>query len=193
MLFHIHAHLFQDLDSETYASGQRKTSALAKKEIILNGDSVLYGAPEFADAALMMLFSQKSRHSYGTRMDSVDMRNFCEFIAHIWQVHPFMEGNTRTVATFCALYLDQLGFDVDNKPFSEHARYFRDALVRANYRNAKADIMPDLHYLMQFFENMLHGARHELKSRDLICQRLFEDPTLLRNIPASEALNRSGR
>ena len=52
-----------------------------------------------------------------------------DFIAGIWQIHPFREGNTRTTAVFAILYLRQLGFDVDNTPFATHAQYFRAALA----------------------------------------------------------------
>ncbi len=190
MLFSIHRYLFQDLDDATYAPGRPKTEALAKKETILNGDSVLYGAPEFIDGALKLFFDREATRAYSAAMAPDELRGFCEFITHIWQVHPFKEGNTRTVAVFSALYLDYLGFDTSNEPFARHARYFRDALVRANYRNAKADVMPDLAFLVRFYENMLHDAGHALRSKDLVCPALFERPELLRNMPAAEALTK---
>ncbi|MDO4443538.1 MAG: Fic family protein [Slackia sp.] len=188
-LFYIHRFLFQDFDDAFYAPGRIKTEQLVKKEAILNGDSVLYGAPEFANNALAMFFEREMTHAYGFDMTGDDLENFCAFIAHIWQVHPFEEGNTRTIAVFGALYLDYLGFDIDNDPFTEHARYFRNALVRANYRNAKAKIAPTLRYLVRFFENTLHDAKHRLESKDLACLELFEHPELLRNIPPAEALS----
>lgn len=188
MLTHIHAYLFQDLDGNLYSPGTYKTEPLAKKEYILNGDSVLYGAPEFIDNALAMFFSSEASYRYDAELTGDHIEHFAQFISNVWQVHPFKEGNTRTIAVFSALYLDSLGFDVSNEPFAQHARYFRNALVRATYRNAKAKIMPELKYLIRFFDNMINGTHHTLKSRDLICTALFEDPTLLRNMPASEAL-----
>lgn len=190
MLGRVHRYLFQDLDDSVYAPGEYKTEALAKKETILNGDSVLYGAPDLIDGALSLFFGRESAYVYGGDMNAPDLENFAGFLSHVWQVHPFKEGNTRTVAVFAALYLDSLGFDVGNEPFASNSRYFRDALVRANYRNAKAGVMPEMAYLIRFLENMLHDAGHELRSRDLMCEPLFRNPALLRNMPISEALVR---
>lgn len=190
MLAHIHRHLFQDLDDAVYAPGSYKTDQLVKREYVLNGDSVLYGAPEFIDNALTMFFAGEASYVYGASMSADDIGHLAEFVSHIWQVHPFKEGNTRTIAVFTELYLDYLGFDAANEPFADNARYFRNALVRANYRNAKAGIMPDLKYLIRFFENMLHEAGNELRSRDMLCEALFENPSLIRNMPESEAIEK---
>ena len=78
-------------------------------------------------------------------------RRVSGFVSSIWQVHPFCEGNTRTVATFPVLYLQNLGIDIDEEPFCEHARFFRDALVRSNYASAKDGIVPDKSFLRMFF------------------------------------------
>ena len=179
----IHRALFQDLDAKTYRPGEYKTEPLAKRETVLNGDSVVYGAPEYIAPMLAYLFEQETGSYYGVAFDAERLVHFASFISHIWQVHPFVEGNTRTTAVFAELYLRNLGFDAENEPFERHARYFRDALVRANYRNARAGVEPDASYLVIFFENMLCGASNELRSRDLLCLPLFDDPSLLCNLP----------
>lgn len=190
MLSYIHRYLFQDLDQAVYIPGKYKDSQLVKRESILNGDSVLYGAPEFIDNAPAMFFAAEAGHAYGTSMSGVELDNLAAFIAHIWQVHPFVEGNTRTIAVFTELYLDHLGFDARNEPFADNARYFRNALVRANYRNARAGIAPDSSYLVRFLDNAVNGASHELHSRDLMCEALFADPSLIRNMPSSAAIEK---
>ena len=78
---------------------------------------------------------------------------------------------------------------MDNEPFERHARYFRDALVRANYRNAKAGVLPDLRFVVRFLDNLLNEAEHELRSRDLACKALFDDPSFLRNVDPSQAIS----
>lgn len=87
--------------------------------------------------------------------------------ADVWQVHAFGEGNTRTTSIFAIKYLRKLGFDVTNDAFAENARYFRNALVRANYTNLPRGIHPTPVYLERFFANLMLGARHELKNRYL--------------------------
>ena len=63
------------------------------------------------------------------------VEHIVQFVAKLWQIHPFREGNTRTTAVFAILYLRSLGFAVMNDLFANHSWYFRNALVRANYQN----------------------------------------------------------
>lgn len=188
MLDEIHRQLFQDLDPTVYHPGVHKTAQLGKSELILNGDSVLYSDPSMIDGALAFAFSEEDDYAYHVEFDDAQIDHLSRFVSRLWQVHPFCEGNTRTIAVFTILYLRHLGFDADNEPFEKHARYFRDALVRANYRNAKADALPDRTFLNRFFENMLASGDKELRSCDLMVQTLFDDPTLLRNVEPSKAI-----
>lgn len=188
VLSFIHHALFQDLDASLYQPGIYKKVALQKSELILNGDSVVYADPALIERSLSFLFEEETLYAYGIDFDAVQLEHFSRFVARLWQVHPFVEGNTRTTAVFAILYLRNLGFDVDNAPFEHNARYFRDALVRANYRNVKARVLPDRGYLVRFFENLLAGTQHELLSRDLMVQALYDDPSLLRNVDPSKAL-----
>lgn len=135
-------------------------------------------------------FANKAAAAYTTFTDE-ELRRFCHTIAFLWQVHPFYEGNTRTIAVFSELYLNSLGFQVANDPFAKHARYFRDALVRAQYRNAAAKIFPDDSFLMRFYKNVIGEDGGELNRTEMICARLFEDPTLLRNVDPKDALRKA--
>ena len=130
MLAVIHGALFQDLDAATYRPGEYKTEALQKREFVLNGDSVVYADPSLIERSLAFLFDEERSHVYGIEFDEAQLEHLGRFIARLWQVHPFVEGNTRTTAVRSVLYLHDLAFDMDNEPFERHARYFRDALVR---------------------------------------------------------------
>ena len=189
MLTNVHQYLFQDLDSNTYHPGRFKAERMVKQEDILNGDSVLYADPMTYNMSLRGAFANEAAKAY-TTFSNDELRGFCHFIAFLWQVHPFVEGNTRTVAVFSELYLNYLGFSVTNEPFGKHARFYRDALVRAMYRNAAAGVMPDDSFLVAFYENALGFANHELSREALVCTPLFENPDLLRNINPKEALRR---
>lgn len=188
MLMEVHRYLFQDLDPSIYHPGEFKAERMVKQEDILNGDSVLYADPLTYEMALRGVFATEQGADYHS-MAHEDLAAFSHRMAFIWQVHPFYEGNTRTIAVFSELYLNHLGFDVTNEPFEKHARYFRDALVRAMYRNAAADIMPDSTYLTAFYENVLGFAQNPLVREDLICTRLFDEPQLIRNVDPEDALN----
>ena len=188
MLLLVHRTLFQDMDEEAYRPGQYKTERLAKQEDILNGDSVLYADPTMIQASLDYLFREESRERYGTSLSETDVARLAKFVSLLWQVHPFVEGNTRTVAVFSELYLGSLGFTVGNEPFQKHARYYRDALVRANYRNNEAGILPERGPLEAFYGNLLLDAGHPLNREELICPELFDNPQLLKHIDPSRAL-----
>ena len=47
-------------------------------------------------------------------------------------------------------------------------RYFRNALVRANYRNPSKGIGPNKSFLIRFFRNLMLGEHHELKNRYML-------------------------
>lgn len=51
--------------------------------------------------------------------------------------------------------------------FAEHSWYFRNALVRANYRNAVKGIDYTPKYLERFFRNLLFNEQWELRNRYL--------------------------
>ena len=94
--------------------------------------------------------------------------HFARFIAQIWQVHPFGEGNTRTTAVFAIKYLRSLGYHATNNMFKENSWYFRNALVRANYADYPRGVKREWGYLEAFFRNLLLGEKNELKSRYLL-------------------------
>ena len=136
---------------------------------------MLYADPLTYEMSLRGAFANEAAAAYTTFTDE-ELQRFCHTIAFLWQVHPFYEGNTRTIAVFSELYLNNLGFQVANDPFAKHARYFRDALVRAQYRNAAAKLFPDNSFLMRFYKNVIGEEGDEMNRSDMICTRLFEDP-----------------
>lgn len=78
-----------------------------------------------------------------------------DFVTLLWQNHPFREGNTRTTAVFIIKYLRSIGFKVDNDLFAGNSWYFRNALVRANYRNPSKGIEPNKSFLIKFFRKSI--------------------------------------
>ena len=188
LLSHIHAYLFQDLDKNVYHPGEFKSERMIKQEEVLNGDSVLYADPLVYNMSLTGAFSAEAAKMYTTFTEE-EIKGFCHTVAFLWQVHPFYEGNTRTIAVFSELYLNFLGFRVTNEPFEKHAKYYRNALVRAIYRNAPAGIFPNESFLVAFYKNALNLSQQDLNDSELMCPALFENPSLLRNIDPSKALH----
>jgi hypothetical protein len=69
---------------------------------------------------------------------------------------------------FAIKYLRSQGFQVNNELFEQHSWYFRNALVRANYRNLSKGISYEPLFLIRFFRNLLLGEKNILKNRYMI-------------------------
>lgn len=148
-------------------AGKLRNYDITKREWVLDGDTVNYLNWEDLRRAIDYDINQEREFSYkGISVDAM-IKHITRFVSGLWQIHPFCEGNTRTTAVFTILYLRSIGFKVDNSPFARHSWYFRNALVRANYKNAIKGIDYTLIYLEHFFRNLLLGERWDLRNRYL--------------------------
>ena len=103
--------------------------------------------------------TQKKEFSYKGISTDTMVEHITRFVSSLWQIHAFCEGNTHTTAVFTILYLRSIGFKIDNSLFVRHSWYFRNALVRANYKNAIKGIDYTSVYLEHFFRNLLFGEK----------------------------------
>lgn len=149
-------------------AGQFREYDISKKEWVLRGDSVLYGRWQDLRMAIEYDLEQERQFNYSTLNKGQMMEHLAKFVAGIWQTHPFREGNTRTTAVFTIKYLRSQGFNVNNQMFEQHSWYFRNALVRANYRNLEKGINYEPIFLVRFFRNLLLGENNILKNRYMI-------------------------
>ena len=147
----------------------------AKRNI--DGESVFYANADMIYQTLDYDFSQEKTFDYSKLTMQEKIKHLARFIANIWQIHPFGEGNTRTTAVFTIKYLNSLGFKVNNEPFEKHSWYFRNALVRANYTNMTKGIYMNTKYLEKFFRNLLLNEKNELKNR-YVDIRYNENPAI---------------
>lgn len=148
-------------------AGKIRDYDISKKEWVLDGDSVMYGAAFELKAALDYDFEQERHFSYKNLTLEETVKHMTFFVSRLWQIHAFGEGNTRTTAVFTIKYLRSLGFNADNRIFAENSWYFRNALVRANYNNLQKGIHENPEFLEKFFRNLLLGEHNELKNRFL--------------------------
>lgn len=148
-------------------AGKIRDYDISKKEWVLDGDSVMYGAAFELKAALDYDFEQERHFSYKNLTLEETVNHITFFVSRLWQIHAFGEGNTRTTAVFTIKYLRSLGFNADNELFAENSWYFRNALVRANYNNLQKGIHENPEFLEKFFRNLLLGEHNELKNRFL--------------------------
>ena len=149
-------------------AGQLRDYEISKKEWVLRGDSVTYGFSFELEQAIDYDLQQEKEFSYSGLSIADTIEHLAKFIAGLWQIHPFGEGNTRTSAVFLIKYLRQIGFSAENDMFEKYSWYFRNALVRANYRNVKKGIEPDSSFLVAFIRNLLLGENNPLHNRYML-------------------------
>ncbi|MDR1884386.1 MAG: winged helix-turn-helix transcriptional regulator [Prevotella sp.] len=160
----IHKRLF----SSTYKfAGKVRDYDISKNEWVLNGKSVMYASAYRLRDALEHDFNQEKAFDYKGLTPRETVEHIAKFISNIWQAHVFGEGNTRTTVVFAIKYLRTFGFEVENDMFAQHSWYFRNALVRANYKDTQNKIYATQEYLMHFFGNVIFGENNELKNRYL--------------------------
>ena len=161
-LLNIHKRLFKGIFD---GAGIYRNYNFTKKEWVLNGDTVIYASFDTIKETLEYDFEQEKNFSYkGLSLDE-SIKHLCRFTSNIWQVHPFCEGNTRTTAVFLIKYLRTFGFNINDEVFAENSWYFRNSLVRANYKNFEKNVFEDTSFLEKFFYNLLTNANYELKNR----------------------------
>lgn len=111
---------------------------------------------------------QEKDFSYSGLSSDEIIEHIADFVTLLWQNHPFCEGNTRTTAVFVIKYLRSIGFKEDNNLFAGNSCLFRNALVRANYRNPSRGIEADKSFLLKFFRNLMLGEHNELRNRYML-------------------------
>ena len=161
-MLNIHKRLFTGIYKE---AGKYREYNFTKKEWILNDDTVTYSSYETIKETIEYDFNQEKNFSYKDLSIDDSISHLSRFISNIWQVHPFCEGNTRTTAVFLIKYLRTFGFNVNDEIFADNSWYFRNALVRANYKNYEKNVFEDITFLEKFFHNLLTNTKYELKNR----------------------------
>ena len=163
-LISIHKQLFDGVFNH---AGKLRTYNFSKKEWVLDGASVLYSDYRLIETTLQYDFETERKFDYSHLSDNELIDHLSIFISNIWQIHAFEEGNTRTTAVFVIKYLRSLGYDVANDVFAKNSWYFRNSLVRANYKHFRKGVFEDRTFIIKFLRNLLLNENNQLHNRDL--------------------------
>lgn len=110
-------------------AGKYRLINVQKREPLLAGKSVWYSNWENIDEDLNTAWNNISKVDW----KSLSHEKFTKSIAHlfpaIWQVHPFREGNTRTIVMLIALFSEHYGYYFDYELVASSAGYIRNAFV----------------------------------------------------------------
>ena len=125
----IHKFLFGDIYDW---AGNYRIINIQKAERLLGGRSVWYSNDEDIKRDLADAF--QAIHDFN--WDACSREEFVSALSHlfphIWQVHPFREGNTRTVVMLMTLFVEAHGYYFDKDLLAASAGYVRDSLVMAS-------------------------------------------------------------
>jgi len=175
----IHRELFQGLEllDRNLTPGEFKDRNWRKSERILYGQSVQYGSADTVEDNLREAIADERKTPYILPFEHEGIARLSTFCSLIWQIHPFSEGNTRTVAVFIEKYLRSMGLPIDNSHFELHSVYFRDALVRSCFADAQLGVSREPLFLQHFFENLLLGTNHAFVFQELYVEALDDKQT----------------
>lgn len=128
-LCQFHKHIFQDLYDW---AGMPRNIDIEKEERALGGLSIEYTPFDIIETQGINILEKMTSIKWRELPLKERAILFSDSLAALWKVHPFREGNTRTVITFCCQYYETQGFKINRKLLEHNSGYVRDSLVAAN-------------------------------------------------------------
>ncbi len=125
----IHKYILDDIYDW---AGEFRTVPMVKPEDILGGDTVRYAYPKEIEPKAKECLNELNRVNWNAKSLDDKAMNFTKLIAELWQVHPFRDGNTRTIVTYAFRFAEEHGFRMDRKLLLDNFAYVRRSLVKAS-------------------------------------------------------------
>lgn len=125
----IHKILFKDIYE---LAGTFRNLNIYKEEPILTGLSVKYSEYKNINRDLNSLDKRFKSTKWNELSHEDTIDEVILIISKLWKIHCFREGNTRAVTTFLYLLMKQINLKVNVLFISNHAKFFRNALVMAS-------------------------------------------------------------
>lgn len=125
----IHKYILDDIYDW---AGEFRTVPMVKPEDILGGDTVRYAYPKEIEPKAKECLNELNRVNWNAKSLDDKAMNFTKLIAELWQVHPFRDGNTRTIVTYAFRFAEEHGFRMDRKLLLDNFAYVRKSLVKAS-------------------------------------------------------------
>ena len=125
----IHKELFGDVYE--WAGEYRKIN-IQKRESILAGKSVWYSNCTDIESDLEKAWKKVNRINWKTLSKEEFAKKLSILFPAIWQVHPFREGNTRTIVMLITFFAEHYGYYFDQELMSVNAGYVRNSFVLAS-------------------------------------------------------------
>jgi len=134
-------------------AGEERLINIVKGERVLGGDTVRYSDVNSIEKDINIVISKLNNIQWYSIGIEETAERFAKLIAKLWQIHPFREGNTRTIITFATQFSQAYGFNMNKNLLRENSGYVRDALVKASDGEYS-----EYHYLINIFEDAIENG-----------------------------------
>ena len=160
LLRKVHKHIFEDIFDW---AGEYRNVPIVKEEIVLPGYSIPYSDYKNISKELNEKLNDLNSISWQTLdMHTISLK-FAREIALIWKIHPFRDGNTRTMLSFSYLYAKEHNFPFDMKTFTDNLarKYMKDGRPLPNIRDKfvlaclDEKDYPEVEHLAKVFETAI--------------------------------------
>lgn len=154
-VFELHKVLF----SEVYDwAGTARTINIQKYEKVLNGLSVNY----CDKSSIIKSLNTLDENFRNLNIKANFINDLTKFIAKIWQIHPFREGNTRTITVFLYFLLKMYKLELNTELIEKSSKYFRNALVLASIGEYS-----EYDHLEIILQEAIYGKQIEMNKNDM--------------------------
>ena len=113
-------------------AGQYRIINIEKREKLLAGRSVWYSNDEDIPRKLTDAFRDINAHDWSVMNHDAFVKAVTAEFPKLWRIHPFREGNTRTVVMMLTFFVEHYGYFMDQELLASCAGYVRDAFVMAS-------------------------------------------------------------
>ena len=170
----IHKHIFEDIFEW---AGKFRTIPIEKRELIIPGASLQYADPKEINQKLTVILDEMNEYEWESKSIDEITEKFTNYIAKIWRVHPFRDGNTRTTLAFANVFSKEHGFEVDMTTMLDQLQRIKDEetgkvlrwSIRDKFVLAALDEKdyPEPEALQQIIkQGIIKGRNKNLKSKD---------------------------
>lgn len=125
----IHKELFGDVYEW---AGQYRIINIQKRESILAGVSVWYSNSAEIERDLEKAWKKINKVDWASLSKDAFAKKIAWLFPALWQVHPFREGNTRTIVMLITFFAEHYGYYFDQELMSASAGYVRNSFVLAS-------------------------------------------------------------
>lgn len=153
----VHKYIFQDIYDW---AGSTRSINIEKAEPVLGGISIEYSIFQDILKNTTTVLTQLQKKSWEQLSGAVRAKTFSKHLAGLWKIHPFRDGNTRTIITFYCQFADFRGFKLDMQLLEENSVFLRNSLVAAAASFHDLGNMAKPQYLDEIIEDAIErGSR----------------------------------